>query len=419
MAKSPERLLLSSILRDGDFQLAATNGISGYHFNAYRDEWTFLERFVSTYGKTPTIAAFCDRFPRFHVDDANDTPHLIQEVRRSYVSGKLADIMRESIEDLQHRDIESALKRIHAQSIVLGQELDGVASDADIIGNFDDVLNEVQRRAYAVATEGGAGVLTSFPTFDEMTGGLQPGWLVIVAGRQGEGKSWTGLKMSVSAVMQGKAVQYNTLEMTRAEVGMRFHSFLSSASGQQVFNNTALSQGHGFNLREYRKFLARSKDLVKGRFHVADSQRGKLSALTLKAMVERNEPDLVVVDYITLMEKGGSDWQNIAQLSGDLKNLAVQERVPLVALSQLNRQAGITNGDNPANIEAITGSDSIGADADVVVTFKQVTPRLLRYRCVKNRHGHSGFTWWAKFDPGNGILEEVTDKVAQEIRNES
>ena len=122
--------------------------------------------------------------------------------------------------------------------------------------------------------------------------------------------SWTMMRMATAALLEGYNIQYNALEQTRAEVAMRIHTFLSSSVGQEIFRNMDLMQGRNFDLKSYKLFLKGMKDSISGRMHVSDTSRGRVSPLTIAAQIERNNPDIVFVDYLTLMEKtGDGDWK--------------------------------------------------------------------------------------------------------------
>lgn len=122
--------------------------------------------------------------------------------------------------------------------------------------------------------------------------------------------SWTMMRMATAAIMEGYNVQYNALEQTRAEVAMRIHTFLSTAVGRELFRNLDLMQGRNFDLESYREFLHSMKDEISGKMHVSDTSRGKVSPLTIASQIERNKPDIVFIDYLTLMEKSGDgDWK--------------------------------------------------------------------------------------------------------------
>jgi replicative DNA helicase len=213
-------------------------------------------------------------------------------------------------------------------------------------------------------------------------------------------------RMATTAIMLGYTVQFDALEQSRAQVSMRIHSFLSSEVGKNIFQTTDLMQGRNFDMREYRRFLRNLKNEIKGKLHVSDTSRGRVGLLTLAAQMERNQPDIMFVDYLTLMDKKGSDWQDVAAISSGVLSCAQEYQRPIVAASQLNRTNGL--GKDPAGAEALSQSDAIGQDASAVITIKQNSPSTMTMKMAKNRNGVGGFKWYCQFQPQAGVFREVT-----------
>lgn len=414
MPSNPESLLISSIVLNQDLNTAFSGGVSSSMFHAYSEEFAWLENYYKKYKKTPSKIAFKNRFPEFNIKKVSDTGHFSELVRKSHARYCLTTTMREVADKLGEGDIDTAIQKMHSSIITIASGM-GEGSDADIINSFDDILKDVSRRVKRVEEKGAAGIPTGFPTYDERTGGQMPGHLTIVGARLGEMKSWTLQSWATASVMAGYTVQFDALEMSKVEVAMRVHTLLSSDTGKNLFKNLDLAQGRNFSLGDYKKFVKGLKERIKGSLHVCDATRGKVSPLTVASQIERNNPDVVYIDYITLMEKGGTDWQNVAQLSGELKVLATEYQVPIVCAAQLNRTSGIGKG--PAGPEAIAQADAIGQDADEVVTQKLQSPSVLVQYMAKNRHGKSGFKWYVDARPSLGRFKECTHSEALKIQD--
>jgi replicative DNA helicase len=123
----------------------------------------------------------------------------------------------------------------------------------------------------------------------------------------------------------------------------------------------------------------------------------------------------VFIDYLTLMSTGGDDWKAIANLSAELKGIAMHYQVPIVAAAQINRMA---IGNDVPGPEHLAGADAIGQDADCVVTMKQMSAHLIKMRLAKFRHGSDGQTWMNEFRPNTGMFDEVSGGRADEIIEE-
>lgn len=418
MSVNSEILLISSILRDADIQSAMQRGLSPEHFHVCNDEWDWVSNYYLKHRKVPTKNAFKQQFSEFNIKAVNDTTHYADEVRKGHARFILTSAIRDVADLIAEGDIDNAVSSMHTKIVGIASVIGDATNDSDILSSWQDTYEEVAQRVERVAEHGISGIPTGFTTLDDRTGGPQSGHLWIIGARLGVGKSWCMMRMATSAVMEGYTVQYDALEQTRAEVSMRIHTFLSGQVGKELFKNLDLMQGRGFDLKSYHKFLRGLKESVSGKLHVSDSSRGRVSPLTIAAQIERNKPDIVFIDYLTLMESTGSgDWQSVAKLSGDLKNLAGEYGVPIVAASQLNRTAGM-GVKEVAGAEALSQSDSIGQDADAVINMRATSASVIEMKLVKYRHGFSGFKWFTEFRPTNGIFREVTRTRAGQIADE-
>lgn len=417
MAVNPEILLISSILRGSNLPLAFKSGVTTEMFHLCREEFAWIEDFHTKYRKAPDKISFKNQFPEFRIQRVDDTAHLSDEVRKSHIRHEMLGMMSEAADMLSDGDVDSAVRKAVAKFIQISAAT-GNANDADIFTNYTDILGDVQARVNRVAESGSSGIPFGFDTLDDATGGAQPGDLWIVGARLGVGKSWVMQAMSCFAVIDGHTVQFDALEQSRAAVGMRIHSMLSSKFGKQVFASNALMQGKEFSLSAYMDFLKQLKNDMKGmegKLHVSDASRGQVSVGSVAAQIERNKPDVVYIDYLTLMKKSGPDWQGVAELSGDLKRLATNYGVPIIAAAQLNREYGISRKGEPPGTEAIAQSDAIGQDADGVITMAKYSPSVIKAMLAKNRNGKGGQKFYIQFQPEHGAIKEVSGNALQRL----
>lgn len=343
--------------------------------------------------------------------------HNCSEVRREHTRRLMLQSLDHVTNLIADGEVEEAARTLHSQVVTISAQV-GAVGDVDVIHNFDEIYQEAEAKAKAVEDGGFAGIPMGFDTFDARTGGAQGGELIIVGARANEGKSWVGQRWAASALCLGHTVQFNTLEMSRSQVAFRIHSLLSGALGENIFSNIDLQQGRNFDPKKYRAFLRTLKQRLAGGLYVTDGSRGKVSATTIASQIERNNPAIVFIDYITLMDGGqGGDWKKIAQLTGELKSVAQQYNVPIVALAQLNRANGIGSADSPAGLESLAQSDSIGQDADQVYTWKQLSPSVLMGRMAKNRHGFRDIKTHVDFRPAEGVFEEVCYEDAMKLKD--
>lgn len=414
MAPSPEALLISSVLRSKDMATPVSAGVTTDMFTGYPEEWTWLSEYYRKHGRVPTRRAFSLVFKEFFIDRVTDVEHYTEEVRSAHAQRELMSVLRESTELLMEGDLDSAITTMSNKVVSIAGAM-SLVTDTELLSEYDAAVADIEARFKRVRDTGHAGLPTGFRTLDDRSGGPQPGDLWVVAGRLGEGKTWTLLKMAAKALADDKTVQYEALEQTEGQIALRLQALLATEVGLHPFDTLQLLKGEG-DLEQYKGFVRDLGGKVYGSFYCADPRHGKIGPLQIAAQIERNEPDIVFVDYLTLLDmKGERDWNGIGALTKELKGIAMKYGVPIVVAAQLNRERGLSK--NVPGAEALAQSDQIGQDADAVVTLKRESRRVVKFKMAKYRHGPDGYTWHAEFDPAIGRFAEVGYERACELRD--
>jgi replicative DNA helicase len=210
------------------------------------------------------------------------------------------------------------------------------------------------------------GVPTGFLDLDRMTAGLQPSDLIIVAGRPSMGKTSFCLNIAEHvAIDKGIGVAVFSLEMSKEQLVLRM-----LCSQARVDLNKVRT---GFlSARDFPRLATAAGRLAEAPIYIDDTP--SLSALELRAKARRLRRDreanlgLVIVDYLQLMRGSGSAdsrEQEISEISRSLKALAKELNVPVIALSQLNRQVESRNPPKPRMAD-LRESGAIEQDADLI-----------------------------------------------------
>ncbi len=210
------------------------------------------------------------------------------------------------------------------------------------------------------------GVPTGFVDLDRLTSGLQPSDLIIVAGRPSMGKTAFCLNIAENCALRADVgVAVFSLEMAKEQLAMRM---LCSEARVDL---ARVRTGH-LTEREFPRLAMAAGRLADAPIYIDDSPA--LSVLELRAKARRLKRDpeaklgLIVVDYIQLMhsaEGRDSREQEISEISRSLKALAKELKLPVVALSQLNRQ--VENRQPPIpRLADLRESGAIEQDADVI-----------------------------------------------------
>lgn len=413
MATHPEALLISAILRTKDDTTAAHAGIAATYFHVYPIEWRWIEKYIALHRRTPSKEAFRNQFPEFPLKVVDDVGHFSQAVKETHARLLYMNLVDQGIDFVQAGDLAGACKTLHSGLMHVEHALAGETARMSLVDDSDLLLAEVKGRVAIANDNGGiSGIHTGFGFIDDMTGGFQPGQYIIVAARLGNGKTWSLLRMTLEAMRTNKSSLFITLEQPRVQIAFRLHSLLSSKYGKRVFKNTDLSAGHGVSIREYALFLENLKTQGFGDVHILDGTRGRINAQTIAVQIEQIQPDIVFIDYLSQLDQKEKDWQTVGKLSGDLQSLSMRYGIPVVVAAQVNRDG---ESKEPPYPHQLALSDSIGQDADMIITLKQQSPHVVKFRLGKFRGGEGGGTFYAEFDPSKGVFGEISGQKAADI----
>lgn len=208
------------------------------------------------------------------------------------------------------------------------------------------------------------GIPTGFSRLDRLTSGLQPGNLIIIAARPGVGKTSLVLNMAAhAAIHYNKAVAFFSLEMSKEELVTRM------LCSQALINLSDLRSGK-LPSSAWEKLTKAATVLSSAPLYFDDAGKMDLRYIQAKCRRQHLEGvlDLVVVDYLQLMSGGGRAErreQEIAEISRGLKGLAKDLKVPVIALSQLNRSLEKRDDKRP-QMSDLRESGSIEQDADLI-----------------------------------------------------
>jgi replicative DNA helicase len=209
------------------------------------------------------------------------------------------------------------------------------------------------------------GIPTGYPDLDEITAGLQPTDLIIVAGRPSMGKTAFALNVGMrSAAVNSTRTAVFSLEMSRDQLMMRMLCSYGKVDLKKMRT--------GFlDDEDWTRLYHAADDLSRAPIYIDDTPA--LSGMELRARCRRLKAekglDMVIVDYLQLMRGGKSiesREQEISEISRSLKSLAKEMDVPVMALSQLNRKVEERTNRRPM-LSDLRESGAIEQDADVIM----------------------------------------------------
>ncbi|RBP98790.1 replicative DNA helicase [Bifidobacterium xylocopae] len=250
-----------------------------------------------------------------------------------------------------------------AQAEVYEMSVGKVRQDYEAIGPVvQDTLNQLNLMQSGNVERG---VPTGFQSIDDVTQGLQPGQMVVVAGRPAMGKSTLGVDFARAAALHHQMTTVIfSLEMSKTELAQRIIAAETEIPLVALRRADDISEDRWTVLND---FLGR---LTNAPLFIDDSPNMSLMEIRAKCrrLKQTNDLRLVVIDYLQLMSSGKqveSRQQEVSEFSRALKLLAKELEVPVVALSQLNRGPEARNDKKPM-LSDLRESGSIEQDADVV-----------------------------------------------------
>lgn len=286
-------------------------------------------------------------------------------ILQKFIQRSLIKISNEIIEDAydETKDVFDLLDEAEAKlyDVSQGNIKQSTETAQSLVIQAKQKIEEISNK------EGLSGIPSGFDKLDKLTSGWQPSDLVIVAARPGMGKTALTLSMARNiAVNQEIPVAFFSLEMSSVQLITRLISSETGLSSEKL--RTGKLEKH-----EWEQLNVKVKSLEKAPLFIDDTP--SLSIFDLRAKARRLSSQygikLIVIDYLQLMtaggsQKGGNREQEISTISRNLKALAKELDVPVIALSQLSRAVETRGGSKRPLLSDLRESGAIEQDADIV-----------------------------------------------------
>lgn len=407
---------INYLLSSKDSSLITTNNLTDDFFSDYKDEFNYIRNHLQQYGKIPDVATFLSIFPSFDVFEVTESPKYLldalYEDRNKRYLVKSFNLIRDAI---NNNDIDKAL-RIQKETndkLVQAKHLESVDifQDTSRYNTFIDKMTDFNR--YYVST--------GFPELDEVIGGWdrKEEYATIIA-RPGVGKSFVLLKTALAAAEKGLKVGLYSGEMTPNKVGYRLDSLISHIS------NTKLNHGNSEVQIDYQKFINNIRNNIPGTITILTPAMvgGPVGVGVLRAFIEKEKLDMLCVDQHSLLsdDRGARNIiERAANISTDLKLLQTLTGIPIITVSQQNREKVEEGAVDTRNVSQ---SDKIGQDSTIVIALEK-KESVLTLNLIKTRDGGEGkhLRYLINLDKGSFIFlpdEEDATKGAkcEDLKND-
>lgn len=377
------------------------NNLTEEYFSDYVNEYKWIINHINTYGNCPDIHTFVNQFPEFDVIEVKETNrYLLDELCSDYNKRKLAKVFNKV------RDLLNQNKTEEAMAVYTS-----AASDISESTHMDvvDIFHDTSRfDAYVDRCKDYDKyyIKTGFKELDELIGGWDRNEeLATIVARPGVGKSWVLHKVALAAAEQGLTVGIYSGEMSENKVGYRIDTLISHIS------NSAIMRGNETVSVDYQKYISELPNKFKGTIKILTPAmiNGVAGVTALRAFIEKEKLDILCVDQHSLLEDdrhARSPVEKAANISKDLKNLQVLKHIPIIAVSQQNRESTELTGQSTANVAQ---SDRISQDSTVLL-FLQQKDNVLTLNLVKARDSVNGKQLQYAIDLNKGIFQYLPNE---------
>ena len=380
--------------------------------------------------RTPDALTVIDEFSKipnppeasFVFDLAKNAPIYSEDTLQQYCSIILEKSLHRSLIGI----CSNAIDISYGQKINFDELSDQTTNELIALGNrrhmnsvipFKTLMSELLERIQEQANKDSSllGISSGYPRLDAMCSGLKPGDMVIVAGRPGMGKTGFAINMALAIAKQGLNVLFFSLEMPAQQILNRFVSIECSINSRSLLNakfdpdETNRLWGNFDNVTELPIFIDESSSLTIPELR---SKAKKLDAELRKTPNSKrstpNKLDCIFIDYLQLMDSNVFKEDKVRQVeynSKNIKKLAKDLGIPIIAMAQLNRKIEERRGgkvefnSNKPMLSDLKDSGSIEQDADMVMFIHREDAYKKKEEdknneaeifVEKNRHGPTG-----------------------------
>ena len=314
------------------------------------------------------------------LDIENIYGELVNKNNKNVIFAELEKIKKE----LFTKDAEELLvdlENIRNKTVMLAKEKEIKDS---VSGAVDRLMNPVAKKV----------LKTGIKNIDDIIYGMQPNNYVVIGGRPGGGKTALALQIAENNMQFGKKVLYVSLEMDADDIVERM-LLTQSRSSKKDFAEAGTGNINPAKMTQICNGIGKTGEMQMIVIDDVDDHKGIIQRI--KSNILKNNIDLVIIDYIGLIKPSAKSYsreREVAEISRDLKLLTKNYKVPIICLTQLNRDAS----EGEPTSASIRESDSLLNDANkVLLLWKDETElqdgvSLLNCKVVKNREGDIGKT---------------------------
>lgn len=343
--------------------------------------------------KTPTIAEIQQNCI------SDDYPQ--QDINYALVEAAKATVLSTDI--IPNADVIAREYRVRqGENLIRNTKLEGSKVDEQIGGlitGLESIMIQKKNETLSLAEIAAANKLCYFTAerkkqlftgtcLDKQIGGLEPGDVAVIAARPAVGKSVFSGQLALNWAKSGIKVGYYNLEMQPSQMYERWLANESGIAMQQIRKATTANEG------DWRRFNIANEvfESIGGNLYVTS---GPKTVSDIKRESKHMDYDVIIIDYMQLLTPEGAYQGNraaeVADISRGIKAIAMEYKIPVIAMSQLNRASEMRKSNEPSMSE-LRESGSIEQDASIVVLMwkDNENNELRMFNVAKCRQGIPG-----------------------------
>ncbi|HWL06745.1 MAG TPA: DnaB-like helicase C-terminal domain-containing protein [Xanthobacteraceae bacterium] len=417
-----EQMFLGCLLRSPNTFWQINNIVTADMFTVqhHRDIFSAMREVAEVLNGQPTMAALKGRLNKEY-DDVGPTDAILQALHANAMEAgsatDYADFIAENASNnrlrrlLQWADKEARAGQRLADDLIgeISQRLQGIAATASPLRPVP--IGELMGKALRQATTAQSGgvvshLTTGLSSLDEILGVISGGDLGFIIAAQGDGKSALAAQIGMHAAISGRPVLYVQLEMSGEQMGARELANLSEITVRQIHEGA-------FTAFDRERLLEVERQYNTVPFHVVAAPQVTVREIGVQALQMKRTRGLglLIVDQLDKIQavgKHANRFDRMAELTADLKRLALSLDVPTIVLAQRTRGAQR----NPDPVPGILDADapSIERDADWVLGLWQKINWMRRNKPDERAGAEASDNWAAKMRQAAGMAEAIVLK---------
>lgn len=382
-----ELCLITRVVDDKDFQSLQRSQITEEFFSTpeAKEVFRFLNEVYhapGTTGHIPSHEMIRTRFPAWIPRPCADTvPVLCHHLRREKIRMELLRLSA-NLQIEADSDPVAAMAGLRTETARL-TSLTEVGQDLSLSGAYELLLHQYE----TIQNSGGVtGIPFPWHPLNEETQGMKGGEFHVIYGRPKNGKTWAAILIAAHAYLCGRRVLYYTREMPPKQIMSRMAAVIARVDYGKWKNAKLQPELREHTFQVLQRLIDAEKDEATIGNHqpllkvISDrsatgSSGGGAGVSWIHSKIREYNPDLLIADGMYLMKDDRTnqrtvDWKAIAHISQDLKMTASDFDIPVVGVTQANRAADKSQGED---LTELAFADSLGMDADMIMRVTKKT----------------------------------------------